>query len=70
MSEPLGPAGEGQMWIEREGVLPERRDVEVREREMQGGEWVKRPAAAKGFESRMRCLSVAEAPCVLATELD
>jgi hypothetical protein len=41
--------------------------VEVEEREMWGGEWVKRPAGAKGFERRMRCLKVAEAPYALAT---
>jgi hypothetical protein len=51
----------------REGVLPERRDVSVRERVMKGGEWVKRPAGAKGFESRRKCLSVAGAPRMLAT---
>jgi hypothetical protein len=62
VSEPPGPAGEGQIWREREGVLPERRDVEVRERVMQGGECVKRLAGAKCFESSMRCLSVAGAP--------
>ena len=31
----------GQVKREREGVLPERRSVEVKEREMWGGEWVK-----------------------------
>jgi hypothetical protein len=34
---------------------------------MWGGEWVKRPAGTKGFESRMKSLRVAEAPCALAT---
>ncbi len=42
-------------------------EVEVGEREMWDGEWVKRPAATKGFESRMKSLRVAEAPCALAT---
>jgi hypothetical protein len=41
--------------------------VEVKEREMWGGKWVKRPAGAKGFESRKKFLRVAEAPCALAT---
>ena len=41
--------------------------MEVLERETQGGEWVKRPTGAKGFERRMKCLKVAEAPCALAT---
>jgi hypothetical protein len=34
VSEPPGPAEEGQMWSVREGVLLERRDVLVRERVM------------------------------------
>jgi hypothetical protein len=33
-----------------EGVLPERRGVEVKEQEHMGGEWVKRPKEAKGCE--------------------
>jgi hypothetical protein len=35
-----------------EGVLPERRVVEERERARMGGEWVKRPKGAKGCEFR------------------
>ncbi len=34
---------------------------------MKGGKCVKRPAGAKGFESRRQCLSVAGAPRMLAT---
>ncbi len=33
-----------------EGVLPERRGVEVKEHEHMGGEWVKRSKGAKGSE--------------------
>ncbi len=35
-----------------EGVLPERRVVEERERVHMGEEWVKRPKGAKGCEFR------------------
>ena len=41
--------------------------MEVEEREMWVGEWVKRPAGTKGFESGMKSLRVAEAPFALAT---
>jgi hypothetical protein len=33
-----------------EGMLPERRDVEVKERKRMGGEWVKQPKGAKGLK--------------------
>ena len=62
MIKPRGPVEEGKVQSVREGVLPERRDVSVRERVMLGGVWVKRPAGAKGFESGRKCLCVAGAP--------
>ncbi len=34
-----------------EGVLPERRGVEVKERGYMGGEWVKQPEVAKGIRN-------------------
>ncbi len=48
-----GPCGKAMHGVwEPEGVLPERRVVEERERVCKGGEWVKRPKGAKGCEFR------------------
>jgi hypothetical protein len=52
VSKPPGPAANAE--CEGGSVT----GVSVRERVMKGGGWVKRPAGAKGFESRRKCLGV------------
>ena len=62
-----GPCGKAvhDVW---ERVLPERHSVEGQERVHVGGEWVKRPTGAKGFESRRKHLSLGKDRCGVSGE--
>ena len=64
MSEPPGPAGKAK--ARGEGGSITGATWRYGSERLEGGEWVKRPAGTKGFESGMKSLRVAEAPCALA----